>query len=286
MISCIICSRQADISAELKENIESTIGCEYELVVIDNSKNDYSIFSAYNEGVRRAKGDILCFMHEDILYHTQGWGMNVYNHFTNCCIGLIGIVGGHCMPDFPASWFTMHTISGQNLQGVYRNSSYTTDYYLFDKRKIGNSAEVVAVDGMWFCVPKCIFEKIRFDSVTFNHFHCYDLDISMQVIKNNLQVHVVFDILIEHKSPGNIDVTYFLELDKFYEKWCNYFPLIRGGEFNNILDMNEKLFLAKQYMSLLRENVYLRHDVNKMSSSFYYKLRKKIKKIYHRILRI
>ena len=60
MISCIICSRRPDISAELKENIASTIGCEYELVVIDNSKNEYSIFSAYNEGVRRAKGDILC----------------------------------------------------------------------------------------------------------------------------------------------------------------------------------------------------------------------------------
>ena len=285
MISCIICSRQADISAELKENIASTIGCEYELVVIDNSKNDYSIFSAYNEGVRRAKGDILCFMHEDILYHTQGWGMNVYNHLTNCCIGLIGIVGGHCMPNFPASWFTMHAISGQNLQGVYREGNYTTDYYLFDQRKNGNSAEVAAVDGMWFCIPKNLFDKIRFDTTTFNHFHCYDLDICMQVIKNILQVHVIFDILIEHKSPGNIDITYFRELDKFYKKWCDYFPLTRGWEFD-VLDMNERLFLAQQYMFQLRENLYLRYDVKKMSSSFYYKLVKKVKKMCHRILGI
>ena len=286
MISCIICSRQTDLSAELKENIASTIGCEYELVVIDNSKNEYSIFSAYNEGVRRAQGDILCFMHEDILYHTDGWGVKVFNHFKNSCIGLIGVVGGHCMPDFPASWFTMHTISGQNLQGVYRDGNYTTDYYLFDKRRIGNSTEVVAVDGMWFCIPKNIFEEIRFDSVTFSHFHCYDLDISMQVIKNNLQVHVIFDILIEHKSSGDTGVIYFRELDKFYEKWSKYFPLIRGEVFNNVLDMNERWSLAKQYMYYLRENVYLRRDVNKMSSSFYYKLRKKLKKIYHCIMRI
>ena len=66
MISLIICSRTADISDELKQNIATTIGCEYELCVIDNSRNEYSIFTAYNEGVRRAKGDILCFMHDDI----------------------------------------------------------------------------------------------------------------------------------------------------------------------------------------------------------------------------
>lgn len=59
MISCIICSRQPDISAELKENIATTVGCEYELVVIDNSKDEYSIFSAYNEGVRCAKAYLL-----------------------------------------------------------------------------------------------------------------------------------------------------------------------------------------------------------------------------------
>lgn len=56
MISCIICSRRLDISAELKENIASTIGREYELVVIDNSKNERSIYGAYNHGVINSTG--------------------------------------------------------------------------------------------------------------------------------------------------------------------------------------------------------------------------------------
>ena len=96
MISCIICSRQPDISAELKENIVSTIGCEYELVVVDNSKNEYSIFSAYNEGVRRAKGDILCFMHEDILFYNKGWGFSIISHCKKYSdVGVLGVYGGH-----------------------------------------------------------------------------------------------------------------------------------------------------------------------------------------------
>ena len=77
MLSLIICSRTPKISEELEKNIADTIGCEYELVVIDNSLNKYSIFSAYNEGVKRSIGDILCFMHEDILYKTINWGQQV-----------------------------------------------------------------------------------------------------------------------------------------------------------------------------------------------------------------
>ena len=61
MISCIICSRQPDIPAELKENIASTSGCEHEIIVTDNSSNRDTIYSAYNQGVRKSRG-YLCFM--------------------------------------------------------------------------------------------------------------------------------------------------------------------------------------------------------------------------------
>ena len=74
MLSLIICSRTPKISNKLEKNIAETIGCEYELVVIDNSQNKYSIFSAYNEGVKRARGSVLCFMHDDIIYKTANWG--------------------------------------------------------------------------------------------------------------------------------------------------------------------------------------------------------------------
>ena len=83
MISIIICSRNKDIPSELKQNIADTIGVDYELVVIDNSRNQYSIFSAYNEGVKRAKGDMLCFMHEDVVFKNCNWGERVIKHFQN-----------------------------------------------------------------------------------------------------------------------------------------------------------------------------------------------------------
>ena len=67
MTSIIICSRKSEVSLELKESISSTIGVDFEIVVIDNSHNKYSIFEAYNLGAKRATNPYLCFIHEDII---------------------------------------------------------------------------------------------------------------------------------------------------------------------------------------------------------------------------
>ena len=50
MISIIICSRQKELSAQLKNNIQNTIGTEYEIIKVDNSQNEYFITQAYNKG--------------------------------------------------------------------------------------------------------------------------------------------------------------------------------------------------------------------------------------------
>ena len=93
MISIIICSRFQSISKKLKDNIENTVGVVHEIICIDNSKSQYDIFSAYNEGVKRSQYPLLCFMHEDILHYTSDWGKLLINHFRDLKVGLIGISG-------------------------------------------------------------------------------------------------------------------------------------------------------------------------------------------------
>ena len=50
MLSIIICSRHKILDKEFVDNIDATVGIDYELVSIDNSENSHSIFSAYNQG--------------------------------------------------------------------------------------------------------------------------------------------------------------------------------------------------------------------------------------------
>ena len=261
MISCIICSRQPDISAELKENIESTIGCEYELVVIDNSKNEYSIFSAYNEGVRRANGDVLCFMHEDIFYHTEGWGEKVSKLLEDTSIGQIGVAGSHFMPKVPMYWWSSPYISQYNLatdKGIQK-LNHTLDY------SQGNISDVVVVDGVCFFMRAEMFEILRFDDVRYADFHAYDMDISMQVQSIGKRVCVTNAILIEHFwSESSLEnKAYMARLDKnmsiFYNKWQHLLPMVRGVNLPEIVirRMNNLAIQAYDATRARRSKAYL-----------------------------
>lgn len=252
MISCIICSRQPDIPVELKENIASTIGCEYEVIVIDNSKNEYSIFSAYNEGVRRAKGDVLCFMHEDILFHTEGWGEKISKILEDTTIGQIGVAGSHFMSKAPMYWWSSPYISQYNLEtdnGVQK-LNYTLDY------SQGNLSDVVTVDGVCFFMRSDMFEVLRFDDVLYADFHAYDMDISMQVQNMGKRVCVTNEVLIEHfwSESSLQNQSYMARLDKnlkiFFDKWQHLLPMKRGVDipdivFNRMNNLSVQAYDAK-----------------------------------------
>ena len=228
MISVIICSRKADIPQELKDNIAATIGCEYEICVIDNSRNEYNIFTAYNEGVRRAKGDILCFAHDDVVkYHTQNWGRNVEKHFADDKeLGCIGITGSHFMPNTPAEWYNCHAPSGGCIQTVGGVSENMQNLEHFTKGK--TIVEAVLVDGLWFCIRKSLFDMIRFDAETFDGWHCYDTDICLQVINAGYKVGIVSDVLIEHTSFGTWNTQWVEATKTVYEKWKHILPIVAG----------------------------------------------------------
>lgn len=224
MISLIICSRNSDIPQSLKENIAETIGLEYELIVIDNSKSKYSIFQAYNIGVKRANYPYLCFMHEDILYYTKDWGKIVVGHFEDEKVGCIGVIGSHCLPETLAYWDNMKPY----LSGVVPSVNGIT--HSFERYREGKTEiPVVTVDGMWFCIKKSSFEIIQFDESLYSGFHFYDMDISMQVSQMlKKQVLVVFDILIGHYSYASINPLFLRNMNLFYDKWKSKLPLVIG----------------------------------------------------------
>ena len=237
MISCIICSRQPDIPVELKENIASTIGCEYEVIVIDNSKNEYSIFSAYNEGVRRAKGDVLCFMHEDILFHTEGWGGKISKILEDTTIGQIGVAGSHFMPKAPMYWIHSPYISQYNIQTENETQLFNNSWNYSQ----GNLSDVVTVDGVCFFMRSDMFEVLRFDDVLYADFHAYDMDISMQVQNMGKRVCVTNEVLIEHfwSESSLQNQSYMARLDKnlkiFFDKWQHLLPMVKGIELPEIV---------------------------------------------------
>lgn len=225
MISVIVCSRRSDVMNQVKDNVAYTIGevsCEW--IIIDNSKKKYNIFQAYNEGARRAKGDILCFMHDDVLFRSTNWGRYVEKAFEeDDKAGCIGVVGTHFLPNTPCGWYHSMVCSGGCIQNTGGNRQNLQDLTHFCDHDL---IEAVAVDGMWLCIPKRLFDKgvIRFDEGLFNGFHCYDLDICMQIRAIGLKVLITSKILIEHSSYGSFDLSWWKETQKLYQKWQHSLP--------------------------------------------------------------
>lgn len=227
MISIIICSRHPDISASLRENIKETIGVEYEIIAVDNSNNEYSIFSAYNKGFSQSQFPCLCFLHEDVLFRTKDWGINLVNHLADKKVGIIGVAGGKMMTKIPASWAVggrcIHIIQHQNN----KRSAPTAVKEPLDFT--GNRLPVVLLDGVFLAMRKDLFDVVKFDE-TFAGFHGYDFDISAQAVIAGFSNYVVYDILLEHFSEGNRDASYYNNLTNIHKKWENKLPLFSNDE--------------------------------------------------------
>ncbi len=250
LISIIICCRNVDIPNDLKKNIKNTIGSGYELIVIDNSDNKYSIFSAYNEGLNRASGNILCYMHEDVFYHSKNWGKNVLEYFLDYPqVAMIGVAGTHFLPKRPAAWWDTEMRSGHLLQGEMVDNTYRRREDVWQDYKC-SPTKVVSVDGLWMCFRREIFDYIQWDDTTFKGFHGYDTDICLQVWRAGFEVHVCWNILIEHKSTGVANEVFYKELDVLYEKWKDMLPVIKGVE----LSKSEQV--ARERIVELRHEIY------------------------------
>ncbi|MDF2431617.1 MAG: hypothetical protein JWP44_1248 [Mucilaginibacter sp.] len=258
MISIIICSRTETISSQLNENIEKTIGVAYEIIPIDNSKNKYSIFEAYNLGVQKSQYPYLCFMHDDIIYHTQNWGNNVLKHFEDAKTGAIGIAGSPYATQMAGSWWGGGLVN-QYILPVGNNEPEITITY----KDTAVKNEVVLLDGVWFCTRKSLFNKISFDTTSFNGFHFYDVDISIQIHQLGYKLFSVFDVLIRHHTSAKMDKSWSENAMIFNKKWASVLP-ISCIKLSYNKRCEAELKTLKEYIYILLYNNYSAKTIYKL----------------------
>jgi hypothetical protein len=282
MLSIIICHQNIELLNAIKKSIETTIGIPYELVIMDNTNNHHSIFSAYNEGVQKANYDIVCFAHEDILFYTDNWGEKVLKHFDDPQVGMIGVLGGMAQSVIPSAWW-FNNYFAKSARNIFMRNAEKKDgklyHYHSNPFSDVDKTEVVIIDGLWFCIRKSLFDKISFDGKTFPGFHLYDADISMQVLQHKKN-YVVYDILIEHIWSGNISEDYYKDLISFTSKWKNYLPQLTDKveskymDYYNwhalrslILEMKTKSFSRKEIRDILK--IYYPVAKEKLNSKWF-----------------
>ena len=241
MISIIICSRKNTIPDELSQNIQETIGFEYELIIIDNSESKYSIFEAYNLGIKKSIGQYLCFIHDDILFHTKGWGTVIANIFTtNKDYGLIGIAGSSQKTKTPSGWWDCDDkYKSMNIIQHYPNGKVIKEVYGFENTILN---EVVVIDGVFFALLKEI--NIAFDQ-NLKGFHNYDFNIAIETRKKGYKIGITSQILIEHFSIGNLNEKWLQSIITAHKYYRKYLPM----STSNIIDGNAEAYSSKRLIN-------------------------------------
>lgn len=253
-ISIIVCSKNKNAHSSFCDNIRDTIGVEYEIVNIDNSENNFSIFSAYNSGWRKSKYPYLCFLHEDIYIHTQDWGMKLINHLQRQQTGIVGLAGGPLVTRIPASW-TDHLSRINIIQSDTTKNNYRKQR-IKPANHSGDSLPVIFLDGVFLGMRRDLMNTIRFDE-SFSGFHIYDLDISMQAHIAGYTNFVIYDIVGEHFSRGKRDAFYFKNLIDLFKKWENQLPQIEPNVpviYSKSVHLIEKWKLYKLLWKLVDRN--------------------------------
>jgi hypothetical protein len=110
-------------------------------------------------------------MHDDIIFNSNNWGWVVVNQFQQKNLGAVGVAGTPYYAALPGGWWS----GGLICQHINGQNDYAYQPI------VNNALPVVAIDGLWFCIKKEIFNYISFDEDRFKGFHYYDIDISLQI---------------------------------------------------------------------------------------------------------
>ena len=247
MISIIICSKHSDISPVLKENIKNTIGINYEIIVIDNSINKHSIFSAYNMGFSQSKFPYLCFVHEDVFFCTENWGKRLINHLRDIKCGIVGVAGGKLIAKVPAQW-SNEKMYINVIQHRKDKKTPTLIKEPADFQELRQS--VILLDGVFLSMRRDLFTKIKFDEYL-TGFHGYDYDISIQSIVAGYNNYIIYDILLEHYSEGYKDFRFYKNLIEIYKKWAERLPLFTKDISEEVL-VKRKIIETRRLKRLVR----------------------------------
>ena len=228
MLSIIICSVDATLLKQVSKNIFDTVGVPHELLVADNKDANEGICKVYNRLAAQAQYPYLCFIHEDVLLHTYGWGKILIDALNLSNVGLVGISGATYKSKYPASWSAcnkeFYRFSGIQHFKETKQVSHITFNPLHEKL-----SEVAVIDGVFMAIKKEVWHRFRFNEVDLRGFHCYDIDFSIQLKLNGYKIVVLQDLLLEHFSEGHLNKQWIQSSLWLHKKYAKHLPLIVGS---------------------------------------------------------
>jgi hypothetical protein len=210
LISVIVCSVDPVKFARVSANYAARLaGIHHEIVAIHDA---ISLAEAYNRGVKRARGEVIVFSHDDIEHLRGDFASELLGSLESA--DLVGAAGTSLCVD--AYWAAA---GHPNLHG---SCAYPASGGAVNLAVYGIDAPMTqgiqALDGMFFAARREVFDGIAFDEENFDGFHGYDVDFSFRAYKAGIRVAVNNNFLVLHDSGGQFDDTWLRYRERFLRK--------------------------------------------------------------------
>ena len=160
MLSIIICSVSPERLEQVTRNIHDTIGVDYEIIAIDNREKQWPIARAYNEGASRAHYPFLFFVHEDVKFHSVGWGKCIEKKLKEPDCGVIGFAGSKVKLKCYSGWGDVYK---WDVIFYYQSVGTETQFRVASVTMEHPFKEVLVLDGFAMFVRKDVWAKYPFD---------------------------------------------------------------------------------------------------------------------------
>lgn len=227
MINWITVSNDPEKIRPLERSIQSAMGdLPWTLQVVDGQQHD--IFSGYNTGAAATTGDILIFLHHDVVILANNVAFEKpLALLEKPNTGFVGVAGAMRLNTAGTWWGDLP--QPQVMAGC-RGAVGCPDQNPFGMNVLawpGGLAvfgQVLVVDGVFLMCHRRTFEKVGgFDSRTFKGFHFYDIDISLRAHLGGLKNYVA-PLSLFHASTGNYDQVWEAARQLFVRKFAGRLP--------------------------------------------------------------
>ena len=259
------------IDPQFLEYIKKSCGIPKAEIIPFENPGTHSLTEAYNIILEKSTNDIVVLCHDDIYFEKNNWGNKILKHFKrNPEYGILGVAGSTKLSSSAKWWgdptrmrgIVNHEHEGKKWESKYSNS-------------LGNNIDpVVLVDGLFMVLDKT---KIKHNfGKEVKGFHFYDVDFCFKNFVDGVNVGVIYDIRITHKSVGQTNQQWENNREEFALKHSNILPVRvkQNLDINSPLKVLLSCLLFKNYTGsemyvyeLAKELVKLNCDVTVISDT-------------------
>jgi len=215
LLTIAICSidaaKYAQCTAVYRELLRAT---DHEIIGIHDAR---SLAEGYNRAVRRAKGDVVVFSHDDVEVVSPDLAGALSRALAS--LDVVGVAGTSRVVDgyWPRAgqphihgWVTIPAPDG-----------YSVNIYGVDA-PIESGHE--ALDGLFFAARRDVLTRIPFDEESFDAFHGCDIDFTFRAHVAGFRVGTSAEIALIHASGGTFDANWARYNSKFVDKHRGRLP--------------------------------------------------------------